>query len=190
VEIIAQPLAHTFVLQPDVFRDGRGYFVKTYQKSAWTSLGLDLEATEHFHSLSWRGVIRGMHFQVPPHANVKVVSCVFGAITDVLLDVRPGPDYGKYAAIELSASNAHIVLIPEGVAHGFLTKSEEAVVMYKTTYEHVAVSDRGIRWDSFGYDWGIASPTISERDQKHLPLSQFESPFNAAPNTDSGFTRV
>jgi dTDP-4-dehydrorhamnose 3,5-epimerase len=177
MEILKELLPGCFLLQPKRVEDSRGFFVKTYHEGLYKALGVSLDIREEFYSVSHKGVIRGMHFQLPPHEHDKLVYCTRGAVMDVLLDLRKGQEYGRLAFVELSGENSHLVFIPKGIAHGFATLTDEALMLYKTNTVHAPEADYGIRWDSFGFDWGIAEPVISTRDQHHRLLADFVSPF-------------
>lgn len=177
MQLVRELLPGCFLLQSPLFMDERGSFVKSYHEEVYRQLGLNLEVRETFYSCSRRRVLRGMHFQLPPHAHDKLVHCIRGTVLDVLLDLRRGPDYGRFAAVELSGDNGYGVFVPKGVAHGFLAQDEEAIMLYQTSTVHVPSADCGIRWDSFGFDWGGAQPILSMRDQAHAPLADFDSPF-------------
>lgn len=177
MEILKELLPGCFLLQPNRFVDSRGSFVKTYHEGLCKTLGVNLDIQEEFYSVSRKNVIRGMHFQLPPHEHHKLVFCTRGAVTDVLLDLRKGPGYGKVASAELSGENAHLVFIPKGIAHGFAALTDEALMVYKTSTEHVPTHDSGVRWDSFGFDWQCPSPTLSDRDQQHPGFDQLLTPF-------------
>lgn len=166
-------------------QDERGHFVKTFARSAFeAALGAAaaqaLDWREEFYSLSQRDVIRGMHFQLPPHDHVKMVYCAAGAVDDVLLDLRPGPGYGRVASVRLDAQAPAVLLVPKGVAHGFRALADNALMVYKTSSEHVPSHDAGVRYDSFGHDWGCAAPVLSARDRQHPALADFVSPFPAS----------
>lgn len=135
---------------------------------------------EEFFSTSADGVLRGMHFQVPPHAHQKLVYCIAGRVWDVLLDLRTAsPAFGKAAGFELSAANRHVVHIPAGFAHGFLSLEGGSCLVYKTDAVHAPSCDSGVRWDSFGYEWPTLgrTPMVSARDASHPRLEDFVSPF-------------
>ncbi|MDN0084264.1 dTDP-4-dehydrorhamnose 3,5-epimerase [Crenobacter sp. SG2305] len=166
-----------FLLQPKMFADQRGCFIKTYHDQALRTLGISMEIREEFFSISHKNVLRGMHFQTPPHDHDKLVYCTQGAALDVLLDLRKGENFGKSTSAELSANNRHIVFIPKGIAHGFLSLSDDTLMMYKTSTIHMPESDCGILWNSFGFDWGIDNPVISERDKQHRKLNDYITPF-------------
>lgn len=151
--------------------------MKSYHEGQCTELGVNLKIREEFYSLSKKGVIRGMHFQLPPYEHDKLVYCSHGLVCDVLLDLRSGSSYGQVASVELSGENAHLVFIPKGIAHGFIALTNEALMIYKTSTVYTPKADFGIRWDSFGFDWGIVHPVISDRDQQHPLFSEFNTPF-------------
>lgn len=175
---IRQPLPGVHLLQPKIVTDGRGDFVKTYHTGLFAELGIDFVPVEEFFSTSKRGVIRGMHFQVPHHDHAKLVYCVRGRVLDVLLDLRKAsPTFGQATSAELSRANSHIFYIPAGIAHGFLSLEDDSVMVYKTTTVHQPDHDAGIRWDSFGFDWGAATPILSVRDAALPRLQEFVSPF-------------
>lgn len=159
------------------FTDTRGSFVKTISRRPLQAAGLDFDFAEEFYSTSNKGVVRGLHFQLPPHDHVKLVYCAVGAVQDVLLDLRRGPGYGKAVAIELREDLPQLLVIPRGVAHGFRCLMDGSLMVYKTSTEHAPTHDAGIRWDSFGFDWGVAEATLSERDARHPTLAQFSTPF-------------
>lgn len=174
-----QPLPGVHLLQPKVFNDNRGDFVKTYHAQAFKDLGIEFVPVEEFFSTSRQGVLRGMHFQLPPHDHAKLVYCIRGRVLDVLLDLRKGsPTYGQSVSTELSAANHHQFFIPTGIAHGFLSLEEDSVMVYKTSTMHAPSHDAGIRWDSFGYEWPmIIDRVVSSRDQQFPAFKSFLSPF-------------
>lgn len=157
--------------------DARGAFVKTHALGALARLGIHFELREEFYSLSRRDVIRGMHFQLPPHDHDKIVYCPQGRALDVLLDLREGPSYGQSCGVLLDAQEPALVFIPRGVAHGFKALENETLMVYKTSSEYVPTHDAGVLWNSFGFDWSCAAPVLSERDCRHPPLRDFDSMF-------------
>lgn len=177
MELLKELLPGCFLLKSKRIEDQRGFFVKTYQKNLYEALGLQVEVQEEFYSMSHKNVIRGMHFQLPPYAHDKLVHCICGEVLDVLVDLRAGPGYGCVASAKLSGENGCLVFIPKGVAHGFSTLTDKALMLYKTSTVHVPEFDCGIRWDSIGLDWGVSFPIISDRDGQHAVLSDFKSPF-------------
>lgn len=175
---MTDPLPGVEVWPAVVHDDDRGRFVKTLHPS-WTGGRIDVR--EEFYSVSSRGVLRGMHFQVPPADHVKWVTCLAGRVLDVLLDLRGGDTYGRTWSIELDGDRPATLAIPRGIAHGFLSLTEGSVMLYRTDHEHSPDHDRGIAWDSFGFDWPLggspSDPRTSPRDANHLTFPEFETPF-------------
>lgn len=159
------------------FSDARGSFVKTYARALFDEHGLPFDFREEFYSFSHRDVIRGMHFQVPPHDHAKLVYCPQGAVLDVLVDLRRGPGQGRVASVVLGEDEPALLFIPSGIAHGFKALADRSLMVYKTSTEHAPEHDRGIRWDSIGFDWDCARPVVSQRDAGHPRLADFQSPF-------------
>ena len=123
-------------------------------------------------------VLRGLHFQIPPHAHQKLVYCLIGEVIDVAVDLRiNSPTYGQYDCINLSSRKRNGIFIDIGLAHGFYTKSESAILLYNVSTEHSPALDSGIRWDSVGIPWGDDKPIISKRDQEFDCFDKFLSPF-------------
>lgn len=170
-------LPDTWHFSLNKFEDQRGSFVKTFTRSMLAGHGLAAEFAEEFYSVSRKNVIRGMHFQLPPHDHEKLVYCAVGSVLDVLLDLRGGAHYGKTVSVVLSADVPGIVLIPKGVSHGFRALTDDSLMVYKTSTEHAPSHDAGIRWDSFGFDWQCAEPIISKRDLSHPAFEEFRSLF-------------
>lgn len=178
VKLVEEPLPGVLVIKPHVFADQRGAFVKTFHEPTFESRAWPLRWREEFYSVSAKDVVRGMHFQTPPDDHDKLVYCVSGSVLDVVVDLRlSSPTFGRWASVPLVATDPLLVLIPIGVAHGFLSLENNSVMMYKTTSVHAPASDAGIRWDSFGFSWPVASPLISDRDAALPPLADFHSPF-------------
>ena len=172
-------IKNCLLVEYDAHKDVRGIFVKIFNRDLFR--GTDLEnfsIEEEFFTTSHRDVIRGLHFQIPPFAHNKIVSCTQGAITDVLLDLRVSSQtYGHYCAVTLTSDRYQSLYIPIGVAHGFISRSDSSIVSYKVDKKYSPEHDAGIAWDSFFFNWGVAQPIISERDRKFPPLIEFESPF-------------
>jgi dTDP-4-dehydrorhamnose 3,5-epimerase len=178
MEFTEELLPGTWLVRLKRFDDLRGSFVKTYARSVYEALGQEFDFREEFYSVSNQNVIRGMHFQVPPHDHVKLVYCPVGAVLDVMLDLRPGDGYGKTASVFLAEESPSLIVIPKGIAHGFRSLKNGSLMVYKTSTEHAPSHDGGIRWDSFGFDWGLdAEPVVSLRDAGHPELAQYTSPF-------------
>jgi dTDP-4-dehydrorhamnose 3,5-epimerase len=177
-QVVDTALPGLKVLQPRIFKDARGDFVKTYHAGLFRELGLPFAPAEEFFSVSRKDVVRGMHFQTPPHAHAKLVYCVAGRVLDVVVDLRrDSPTRGQYVSRELSAENREMFFIPEGFAHGFLSLEDDTVMVYQTSTVHAPEADAGIHWRSVGFAWPIANPVVSERDEAFPTLAGFDSPF-------------
>jgi dTDP-4-dehydrorhamnose 3,5-epimerase/CDP-3, 6-dideoxy-D-glycero-D-glycero-4-hexulose-5-epimerase len=161
--------------------DARGDFVKTFAAAMLRELGLPFEAREQFMTLSRRDTIRGLHYQAPPHDHVKLVCCLAGQAQDVVVDLRPGPQFGRVANIELDGTQPVLLYLPSGVAHGFRARTDGTLMSYMTSSEHAPSHDRGVHWRSIDHDWGCAAPVLSPRDQAHPPLDMLVSPFATGP---------
>lgn len=158
--------------------DERGLFVKTFHESSLHEAGIVFPLAESYFSVSRKGVVRGMHFQRPPHAHAKIVFCPVGAIRDVVLDLRKESEtFGQHFSQELSAENHNALYIPPGCAHGFEALTEGAMTYYLVSTEYNRDHDTGVRWDSFGMAWGIEAPILSARDAGFVGLGEFRSPF-------------
>lgn len=163
------------------FEDERGWFSETYSLSGATSLGIAGPFVQDNHSLSRAlGTLRGLHFQVSPRGQAKLVRCVVGRILDVAVDVRRGsPTWGRSISAELSAENGSQLYVPVGFAHGFLTLEPDCEVIYKVSDFYAPECDGGIRFDSAGIDWPIRGGELllSEKDRRLPTLAEFDSPF-------------
>jgi len=149
VKIIETEIPDVLVIEPKVFGDERGFFCESFNEKVWHEVtGLDVHFVQDNHSRSIKGVLRGLHYQLPPAAQGKLVRCVVGEVFDVAVDIRKSsPTFGKWVGYTLSAENKRQMWIPEGFAHGFLTLSETAEFLYKTTDYYNPECERGIRWD-------------------------------------------
>lgn len=178
MELIPTTLEGCYQVKPFFARDERGTFVKTFHGERFAELGLPVTWSEEYYSTSHKGVIRGMHFQTPPHDHEKLVYCMKGRVLDVVVDLRRASlTFGRHMAIELDAARGHGLLIPKGMAHGFLALTDEVLMAYKVTTAYAPLHDAGILWNSFGMRWGIDRPIISARDNSHPTLTDFTSPF-------------
>ena len=158
--------------------DHRGAFVKTIQEPVFNRYGMRTDFMEQFLTTSKRNVLRGMHCQLPPHDHAKFVSCVYGRILDVVVDLRVnGPSFGACISAVLDASSARGIYIPPGCAHGFVTLSDEAITLYNVTSLYAPGSDSGVHWRTINFSWPVIDPIISERDQNLISLQEFQSPF-------------
>ncbi len=170
------------ILEPRVFTDARGYFFESYNKKAFEEAVGPVDFVQDNESCSTRGVMRGLHFQRPPHAQAKLVRCVRGAVLDVAVDIRKdSPTYGKHVSCLLTEENHRQFFIPRGFAHGFAVLSDTAVFQYKCDNYYCPEADGGISIvdPSLGIDWGIAleEAILSDKDRRHPLLADFNSPF-------------
>ncbi len=171
------------ILEPRVFKDSRGYFFESYSKRVFDELVRPVDFVQDNESMSTRGVMRGLHFQLPPFTQSKLVRCVRGAVLDVAVDIRKGsPTYGHHVAVELTEDNHRQLFVPRGFAHGFAVLSDVAVFQYKCDNYYHPQADGGISIadDSLGIDWLInpLDAILSEKDTRHPLLSDFDSPFD------------
>lgn len=171
-------LQGAFILRTKVNLDPRGYFFKPYVRNELLNTKIEFTPAETFYSTSKRNVIRGMHFQLPPCEQAKLVNVVKGSIIDVLLDLRTNsPSYGKFTSLELMENDGVSIYIPKGIAHGFASKAEESIVLYFADTPYNPEYEDGIKYNSFGYKWDIDNPIISSRDLSFKGVDQFKSPF-------------
>ena len=165
-----------FFIDPHIHKDQRGIFVKSYHNSIFRSLGLHCEFKEDFYSVSQKDVIRGLHLAKPPSAHEKTVTCLSGEVLDLVLDLRvDSPTFGNCESFILSAINKRIAYIGKGIAHGFLSKTDNTILYYKVASEYNASDDIGVRWDSIDFDWTVSNPVLSERDSTFPTLEQFKA---------------
>ncbi|MBN1548310.1 MAG: dTDP-4-dehydrorhamnose 3,5-epimerase [Syntrophaceae bacterium] len=178
MNIVEATIPGCFEIFPNVLKDKRGTFVKTFHQDVFGKYGLTTDFAEEYYSCSKSGVLRGFHFQLPPHDHVKFVYCVSGTIMDAIIDLRKGsPTYGQHAVFELSGEKANALCLGKGIAHAFYVMSDFAIVMYKVTTVYAPEHDAGILWNSADVPWPDDIPVLSDRDKNFLPLDQFKSPF-------------
>lgn len=164
-------------IETNSFCDNRGIFVKTYHQEMFFEMGIRTSFKEEYFSISKKNVIRGMHFQIPPYDQGKIVYCVRGRVLDVVLDLRKDSlTFGKYVTIELSVGSG-IVYIPRGFAHGFLSLEDDSTLCYKVETVYNKDNDSGVLWNSFGFTWPVTSPILSSRDESFVPFNEFITPF-------------
>lgn len=160
------------VVKPQVFGDDRGFFMETYKVSEFKKNGVDIDFVQDNHSKSSKNTLRGLHYQLNPKAQGKLVRCIKGSILDVAVDIRKNSvTYGKYIKVILSEENKNMFWIPPGFAHGFLSLEDNTEIQYKCTQEYSPENDACILWNDseIGIDWGIDNPILSEKD-KNAPL--------------------
>ncbi len=170
------------LIKPKRHSDSRGWFTEVYSAGAFAELGIECTFVQDNHSFSALPfTLRGLHFQMPPHGQDKLVRCIRGRIFDVAVDVRKAsPTFGHWIGVELTAENGHQLFVPIGFAHGFLTLEPDCEVAYKCSNIYSAEDDSGIRWDSVGIDWPMpvgSDPKLSPKDIVQPKLVNFDSPF-------------
>lgn len=170
------------IVKSDVRSDSRGYTFKPFSIKEINENGLQFEVKEIFYSLSSKNVIRGMHFQLPPFAQAKMVQVIKGRITDVVLDLRiDSPTYGKYISLELEEKDGKLLYIPKGLGHGFASLEDDSVVLYLFDTPYSIEHECGVRYDSFGYEWKVENPVLSPRDLELIEFHRFKSPMRMQP---------
>lgn len=173
VAISSLAIPEVKLIVPKKFGDHRGFFSETWNAQAFQEAGIDLAFVQDNHSLSTtKGTVRGLHFQIPPHAQAKLVRVTRGAVFDVAVDLRYGsPSYGRHVSAVLSAENWHQILVPVGFAHGFMTLEPETEVLYKVTDTYAPECDHGVLWNDpdLGIAWPLpeADAVLSGRDRIH-----------------------
>jgi len=164
MKVTPTALPEVLVLEPSVFGDERGFFMESYNRRVFNeAVGYDVEFVQDNHSRSTRGVLRGLHFQLPPQAQGKLVRVTSGAVFDVAVDVRrDSPRFGQWVGLELSEANKRQLWIPAGFAHGFLVLSDQADFLYKATDYYAPELERTVRWDdpSVGVSWPDAGSPV------------------------------
>ncbi len=182
MEVIKTDIEGPLIIEPKVFGDARGCFFESFSQREFDAKVGELRFVQDNESCSRRGVMRGLHFQMPPFTQAKLVRCVRGAVLDVAVDIRRGsPTYGRHVAVELTEDNHRQFFVPKGFAHGFSVLSDVAVFQYKCDEFYHPEADAGISIldESLGIDWRIPleEAVLSEKDTRHPLLSGFESPF-------------
>ena len=182
MNIIKTPIDGLLVIEPQVFKDARGYFVETYNEQRYREAGIDSVFVQDNQSCSSYGVVRGLNFQSPPYSQAKLVCCTVGRVLDVAVDLRKdSPTFGKWFSVELSEDNKRQFFIPRGFAHGFSVLSNQAIFTYKCDNLYHPEADGGILLSDpdLAIDWQVPEELriLSEKDKKHPKMAEFESPF-------------
>jgi dTDP-4-dehydrorhamnose 3,5-epimerase len=168
LRFVETPLRGAFVMEIEPRPDDRGYFARTYCEEELAAQGVAPRIVQCNVSFNHRrGTLRGLHYQIAPHEEAKIVSCIQGAIFDVIVDLRAGsPTYGRWTSVELTAASHRMLYVPEGFAHGFQTLTDEATVYYQMSAFYRPEAARGLRWDdpALGISWPLADPILSPRD--------------------------
>ena len=187
MHIIETDLEGVVILEPQVFGDRRGYFLESYSRRKFDEAVRPIRFVQDNESKSSYGVLRGLHFQMPPHAQSKLVRVISGTVLDVAVDIRRGsPTFGRHVAVELSGENHRQLFIPRGFAHGFAVLSEEALFQYKCDNYYAPQSEGAVAWNDprLGIDWRLdpADVLLSEKDSRHPRLDEAPELFDY--NTD------
>lgn len=181
MEIEKTKFKDAFIINPKVFGDNRGFFVESYSEKWFKDIGLEINFVQDNHSKSVEvGVLRGLHYQGPPHAQSKLVRVTKGAVYDVIVDVRKdSKTYGQWQGFELTDKNFKMLFIPRGFAHGFCTLQPNTEFMYKVNNLYNAESEGGIIWNdpTLNIDWKVAEPILSDKDTELVEFKNLKSPF-------------
>ena len=180
MEVEKTPIDGLLIIRPRVFPDERGYFFEAYNEKKLKEQGFEEHFVQDNISKSSKEVLRGLHFQNPPHAQGKLVQVIRGAVLDIAVDIRKSsPTYGEHYAIELSDKNNLLFFIPPGFAHGFLTLEDNTIFSYKCTALYNKESEGSILWNdkNLAIDWNVNDPIISEKDQLSPAFNDFKSQF-------------
>lgn len=165
------PLAGAFLIEPEPRADARGFFARIFCRGEFEKLGLDSSVTQCNISFNpHKGTLRGMHYQLPPRQEVKLVRCTLGAVFDAIVDLRPGsPSFLRWFGVELSASNHRMLYVPRGFAHGYLTLCRDSEVFYQVSEFYSPDCERGLRFDdpAFAIVWPFAPVVVSDKDRSH-----------------------
>lgn len=177
MNVVKTDIEGLLILEPQVFGDARGFFYESFSQQVFNAAtGLDVQFVQDNHSRSAKGVLRGLHYQLPPFAQGKLVRCVRGAVFDVAVDIRKSsPSFGQWFGVELTEDNHRQLWIPPGMAHGFVTLTDSADFLYKTTGYYAPAYDRGIAWNdpAIGIAWPEQGLTLqlSPKDQEARRLA-------------------
>ncbi|MFB2642096.1 dTDP-4-dehydrorhamnose 3,5-epimerase [Shewanella bicestrii] len=182
--IIDTKIPEVKIIEPKVFGDERGFFFESFNQQQFeAAVGYPVNFVQDNHSKSSKGVLRGLHYQLAPHAQGKLVRCVVGEVFDVVVDIRKSsPNFGQWVGVHLSAENKRQLWIPEGFAHGFVTLSDTAEFLYKTTDYYHRESEGAIAWNDLDINiqWPVESVLLSEKDQNAQSFLQFKQVFEHA----------
>ena len=179
MNIVETEIPGVLIVEPKVFADARGYFCETYSEARYREAGIAAAFVQDNESCSARGVIRGLHWQAPPHTQAKLVRVIRGAVWDVAVDIRRGsPTFGRYVAVTLTGENRRQLYIPRGFAHGFIVLEDDTLFSYKCDSLYCPSADRGLRFDdpALGIVWPeVGVPlTLSDKDRRHPLLKDIE----------------
>lgn len=181
MEVITTPFAGLLILKPKIYNDSRGFFFESYNKDDYHKAGITCDFVQDNQSLSNKGVLRGLHFQNPPHAQDKLVRVIQGRVIDVVVDIRQqSPTYGQHFKVELSGDNNLALFVPKGFAHGFICLEDNTLFYYKCSGLYNRASESGLLWndEALGIDWGTENPIMSEKDLEYNAFTTFNSLFH------------
>ncbi len=180
MKITTTPIEGILIIEPQIFKDTRGYFFESYNESKMHAAGIQLNFVQDNQSFSQKGAIRGLHFQAPPFEQGKLVRVIAGAVRGVVVDIRKNsPSYGQHFAIDLTAENQLMFWIPPGFAHGFETLADNTIFLYKCTNLYHKESEGGLLWNdpALGIQWQTQEAIVSDKDILLPTLKDFVSPF-------------
>jgi dTDP-4-dehydrorhamnose 3,5-epimerase len=181
MEILKEPIHGLKLIKPKVFGDHRGYFFESFSKRVFDELGIKDQFVQDNESLSAEvGVLRGLHFQKPPHAQAKLIRVIRGKVLDVVVDIRKeSPTYGQHFSVELSEENKLMLFVPKGFAHGFVTLEANTLFSYKCSDFYFPELEETLMWNDpqLSINWGVNTPILSEKDQQGTLFNDFSSLF-------------
>jgi len=181
MKVIQTALSGVIVIEPKLFHDNRGFFLETYREEAYRKIGIDVRFVQDNHSLSKaKETVRGMHYQIEPKAQSKLVHVISGSVTNFVVDIREGsPTFLRWIKVHLTSENHLQLFIPCGFANGFVTEQDNTEVVYKVDREYAPDCDRVFAWDDpgVGIDWPVSSPILSERDRQAPLFADAENNF-------------
>ena len=181
MNVIKTDFKDLLILEPTVIRDDRGYFLESFNEAKFRiETGLNITFVQDNESVSSKNVLRGLHFQLPPYSQAKLIRVAQGSVLDVVVDLRRSqPTYLQHFKIVLSAENQKQLFVPEGFAHGFLVLEDNTIFSYKCSNYYNRPNDRSILWneEEFGIDWKIDEPSLSDKDKFAMKFVDFENPF-------------
>ena len=175
MKIIKTDIEGLIIIEPKIFEDERGYFFESFRKSMFEEINPEIKFVQENESKSAKNVLRGLHYQISPYTQGKLVQVIVGKVWDIAVDLRKdSPTFGKWLGIQLSDKNKLQMYIPEGFAHGFLTLEDDTIFQYKCTNYYNKESERNIRWNDsdLNIDWRIENPIVSERDNKGIRFQE------------------
>jgi dTDP-4-dehydrorhamnose 3,5-epimerase len=182
MKVLRNHISGLLTIEPDVFEDDRGYFLESFNETAFKEeTGVEVDFVQDNESMSNKGVLRGLHFQVPPYEQDKLVRVVRGSVIDVAVDLRQNsPTFGEYAKVKLSANNKKQFFVPKGFAHGFVVLEDQTIFSYKCSSFYHRNSERSLKWNdpAIGINWEIDNPILSKKDKEtEYRLGDFKSTF-------------